>query len=308
MGVLKKHQRSGDSRLVSPESKTLSNRQRNRLIDLLCLELLATEGAEWSYDIYHKLKAVLSPQFFITHRIASFELYPQLLDRRLDRLRKQAFIRRTTEPQKSKKGPPQKPWDITLFGLLHVLEFREELWTQIDEIAANHADKLPLIFKKDNWKHFVEKGGKERVKEAIKSFCETYIPHVYTSVGEPSKVDELLTADLTHHILWFHLSLITLPPLNKASRQIRQRIFEREMKKTLEWTKIWMDGGELEKFLANALCYDYQDTVGRLYGIKLVMEYMNSPICNDYVDKVTHLTGVRLILEYINNAENNSRV
>jgi len=307
MGVPKKTQKSEDSKLTSPELKTLNNHQRNYLIELLCLELLATEGVEWSYDIYLKLEESLSTEFFMTQKIKPFDIYPQLIDRLLVRLRKQSFIQRAEEPRKSKNGPAQKPWSITLLGLLYVLKFREDLWSQIDNIATIHADKLPLIFKEENWKRFTENCGKKRVIEAIKSFCETYFSDFQMLVADLSKIDERLEADLTRHILWFPMSLLSVSLPSEASKWERQRMFECLNEENVQWIKIWMDGEDLERFFVNTLCKDYHGIVSKLYAINLVRDVTNSSILTHYIDKVTLETNIQLILRFVNSPVNNSK-
>jgi len=259
--------------LVSPKLISLRRKQKNRLIDLLCLKILARDGTHWGYDIYIKLKKGELPRFLEKEKIEPFPFHSSTVSRSLERLEKQGFIIKAEQPVKSKKGPPNIPCTLTLFGLLRVLEISKELWGYIDEIAAKHANKLPLIF--GEWNYFKEKRVEGKVLEAMKIFCKTYVPYMYTSRGL-AKTDEFLREDLTRNILFFHLGLITLPPLNKASEQIRQQIFEREKMKTFDWVKVWFENEKLRQYLTKELDEDEREHERRLRGNKLVREYIKN--------------------------------
>ncbi|MGB9756183.1 MAG: hypothetical protein ACPLVJ_00155 [Candidatus Bathyarchaeales archaeon] len=255
--------------VASPKLISLRRKQKQRLIDLLCLKILARDGTEWGYDLYKKLKESELPRFLKSNKIKPFEFYSSMVDRSLHRLEKCGFIKKSKGPVKSKKGPPKIPCSLTLFGLLRILEISKEPWGYIDEIAVKHADKLPVIF--GAWKHFKEKQVENKVIEALKIFCKTYMPHWYTSKGL-DKIDDFLREDLTRSILYFHLGLITLPPLDRVSEQRRREIIELEKKRTFDWVKVWFENEKLREYLIKELDYDEREHEQRLAGIKLVKE------------------------------------
>lgn len=250
------------------------DKAQSRLIDLLCLKILVIDGPDYCYDIYKKLKKGILPHALERKRMEPFKLYNNRVGRSLDRLEKQGFIEKEKQQRKSKKGPPRIFCHTTFHGLLHILEFHKESWGYINEIARKHVDKLPLIF--GEWEYFGKKGVKDKVIEAMKAFCKTYVPYAYTS-GRFERTNELfLREDMTRAILYFHLNLITLPPLNKASEQVRQQIFEREKMKTFEWVRIWLENRKLEQYLTRELDEDEREHEERLRNIRLVKEYIRS--------------------------------
>lgn len=253
-------------KLISPRRK-----QKQQIIDLLCLKILAKDGTEWGYDLYIKLKKSELPSFLENNKIKPFKFYYSMVDRSLQRLEKYGFIKKAEQPVKSKKGPPKILCTLTLFGLLRLLEISKESWGYIDEIAAMHADKLPLIF--GEWKYFKENHAERRVIEALKTFCKAYIPHWYTSQGLES-IDDFLREDLTRSILYLYLGLITLPPLDKVSEQRRQEIIEFEKKRTFDWIKVWFEKEKLKEYMIKELDADEKEHEQRLIGIKLVKEYI----------------------------------
>jgi hypothetical protein len=234
---------------------------------------LARDGTEWSYDICSKLKKGELSRFLKKAKIKPFPFYCTMVDRSLERLVKQGFITKVNQPVKSKKGPPRILCTLTLFGLLRLLEISKESWGYIDDIVTKHADKLPLIF--GEWEHFREKHVERKVIEALKIFCKTYVPYMYASEGL-DKIDDFLREDLTRSILYFHLGLITLPPLDRASDEMKKQIFERERVKTFDWAKVWYENERLKEYLVKELDYDEREHEIRLTGIRLVKEYIKS--------------------------------
>jgi hypothetical protein len=192
-----------------------------------------------------------------------------MVDRSLQRLEKYGFIKKEKQPVKSKKGPPKILCTLTLFGLLRFLEISKKSWSYIDEIAAKHVDKLPLIF--EAWEHFKKSYAESKVIDALKAFCRAYMPHMYTSKGL-DKVDDFLREDLTRSVLYFHLGLITLPPLDRAPEERKQEIIELEKKRTFDWVKVWFENEKLREYLIKELDYDEREYEQRLAGIKLVKE------------------------------------
>ncbi|MEM2145456.1 MAG: hypothetical protein QXV37_02135 [Candidatus Jordarchaeaceae archaeon] len=257
---------------TSEKFKVLGRKQKQHLIDSLCLKILAKEGVSWGYKIYRKLKRIELPRFLRINKIKTFPVYYSTVERSLQRLERRMFIKKAKELTKSKKGPPQKLCTLTLLGLLYLLEFNKESWGYIEEIAAKHADKLPLIFGK--WEHFKRNHAEGIVVDALKAFCRAYVPYLYESKGL-DKMDDFLREDLTRSVLYFHLSLITLPPLDiipKISENRKQEIFELMKKRTFEWVKIWFSDEKLREYLIKELNYDERECRQRLLGIKLVKE------------------------------------
>lgn len=257
--------------VASPKLISLRCKQKGHVIDLLCLKIMAKDGIEWSYDLYIKLKKSQLPSFLKNTKIKPFKFYYSMVDRSLQRLEKYGFIRKAKQRVKSKKGPPKILCTLTLLGLLRLLEINKESWGYIDEIATKHADKLPLIF--GEWEHFKKNYAESKVIDALKAFCKAYIPRMYTSKGL-DKVDDFLREDLTRSILYFHLSLITLPPLGRVSEQRKQEIIELEKKRTFDWVKVWFENEKLREYLIKELDYDEREHEQRLAGIKLVKEYI----------------------------------
>lgn len=257
---------------TSEKFQVLGRKQKQHLIDSLCLKILAKERVSWGYNIYCKLKQIELPRFLkINNKIKPFPVYYSTIERSLQRLERRNFIKKAKEPTKSKKGPAQKLCTLTLLGLLYLLEFNKESWGYIKEIAEKHADKLPLIF--GEWEHFKKNYAESKVIDALKAFCKTYLPHIYTFKGL-DKAEDFLREDLTRSILYSHLSLITLPPLDKVSEQRKQEIIELEKKRTFDWVKVWFENEKLREYLIKELDYDEKEHEQRLTGIKLVKEYI----------------------------------
>jgi hypothetical protein len=232
---------------------------------------LAIDGTDWRYNIYNKLRKNVLPRVLKTERIEVLKFYSSTVNRSFERLEERGFVTIDEHPTKSEKGRPKFLCYLTLLGLLHALEFRKELWGYIDEIAVKHADKLPLIF--GEWKHFKEKGVESKVVEAMKIFCKMYVPRLYAWRGLDN-ANRLLCEDLTRHVLYFHLTLITLPPLDKASEQTRRRIYEREKTKTFDWVKVLLRNERLGEYLTKELDEDEREHENRLKGIRLVRKYI----------------------------------
>lgn len=134
------------------------------------------------------------------------------------------------------------------------------------------------VYQKDiDLTSFRKKGVKGKVIEAMKNFCITYVPYKFAGRGRLERTDEPLLQELmTHSTLYFHLSFITLPPLNKAPEQVRQYIFEREKKKALEWVKIWFGKQKLKLYLNEELDKYEREHEERLKNIKILRTYIRN--------------------------------
>ncbi|MGB9693267.1 MAG: hypothetical protein ACPLYF_00320, partial [Fervidobacterium sp.] len=127
------------------------------------------------------------------------------------------------------------------------------------------------------WKYFEKKGVKDRVIEAMKASCKTYVPYQYTQ-GKFQRTDEqFLRESMTFSILYFHMNFITLlPQLYGMPEQAKQQILEREKSKTLEWVKIWYDNPKLRRYLMMELDRDERESEERFKNVKLVREYIKN--------------------------------
>ena len=260
--------------MVLQNLKVLERKERNRLIDLLCLKMLAIDGTDWAYDIYNKLRVRELPKIIKAENIdrKSFKFYFSSVDRSFDRLEKQGFVKKEEHSTKSKRGPPKFPCHLTLLGLLHALEFRKELWGRIDDIAEKHADRLPLIF--GEWKYFSERGVKNKVIVVMQSFCKAYVPRMYTSDGFVNYDEKSLREDLTRTIFFFYLDFITLQHLIKTPDQMRQQIIEREKTRAFDWIRVWLSNEKLKQYMTEELDEDERENRNRLKSIRLVRRYI----------------------------------
>lgn len=275
MGIPRIFKKVGISALVSKKFTPLSREEKTLLMDLLCLLILAKDGPDWCYNIYKKLKKIELPRALNRKKKKPFKLWLSTVGRALDRLESQKLIKKEEKIRKLEKGHPKRIYHLNFHGLLYLLEFYKESWAHIDDIAIKHLDKLPLIF--GEWEYFGEKGVKGKVIEAMKNFCITYVPYKFAGRGRLERTDEPLLIELmTHSTLYFDLGFITRPPLNKASEQIRHRIFEREKKKALEWVKIWFGNQKLKLYLNEELDKYERGHEEGLRNIKILREYIQS--------------------------------
>ena len=259
----------------SEKFTSLTKEEKPLFLQLLCLLILARDGPYWCYGIFKKLNEDELPNALLGRRKESFKIYLTTVGRTLNELVSLGLIRKEKRLVKLKKGHPKRMYHITFHGLLYVLEFYEESWMHIDDIAKKHADKLPLIFKQ--WEYFGRKKVKKEVIQAMRIFCKTYVPYQST-LGKLERINaEFLRENMTRHILFFHLPLVTHPfYLSKASEEVKQNMYERAKRETLEWINIWLDNHRLEKYAKTELNRHEEECVERLTNIKLVKKYIQN--------------------------------
>lgn len=86
--------------------------------------------------------------------------------RHLRTLEKDGQIRFVRAEPGQKGGKERNIFSITLAGLILVLHEREPLWNQIDKIAKQHAEELPLIFGK--WGFFQENDIRDTIIQRLR--------------------------------------------------------------------------------------------------------------------------------------------
>lgn len=91
--------------------------------------------------------------------------------RHLQDLREQGFVRLCRTEESRKGGKDRNIFTLTDLGLLYALGY-SDIWAEIDKVAKNYADLLPLIFGK--WDFYLKKGLRNeiivRLQAAVQGF------------------------------------------------------------------------------------------------------------------------------------------